>query len=348
MPQLSNENRIDIKSLFLDEVKQSFSDLSLPSFRAKQVFSWLCRGVDDFALMTDISKDLSKTLNEKYEIKTCKIAKKLCSQLDETVKYLFELNDGELLESVVMKYKHGYSICISTQIGCKMGCSFCASGLNGFIRNLTPSEMLSQITAAQNDLNIRISNIVLMGMGEPLDNFDNVVRFLKLVSNEDGLNIGLRHISLSTSGIVPKIYELSQLNLPITLSVSLHAPNDKIRSSIMKVNDTYGVQELICACKKYFECTGRRISYEYAIIKDVNDTPECARQLASLLKDTCAHINLIPANPVNENDYKTPNRDNIIAFQNLLVKYGLNATIRRTLGRDINASCGQLRNRNKR
>ncbi|MBQ0111103.1 MAG: 23S rRNA (adenine(2503)-C(2))-methyltransferase RlmN [Oscillospiraceae bacterium] len=334
--------------MYLNELSQSFKQLSLPSFRAKQVFAWMCRGVDDFNLMTDISKDTAKKLDEIYEIKTCKITKKLISSLDETVKYLFMLNDGEFVESVVMKYKHGYSICISTQIGCKMGCSFCASGLNGFVRNLAASEMLSQITTAQKDLDIRISNIVLMGMGEPLDNFDNVVRFLQLVSNDDGLNIGLRHISLSTSGLVPKIYDLMELNLPITLSVSLHAPNDKIRSSIMKVNDKYGVNQLIDACKKYFSVTGRRISFEYAIIRGINDTPECAKQLSALLNGMCAHVNLIPANPVKENQYSAPERSNVAAFQNMLIKSGVNATVRRTLGQDINASCGQLRNQNKR
>ena len=273
-------------------------------------------------------------------------AKKILeSWIDDTVKYLYQLYDGELVESVLMKYKYGYSICISTQVGCRMGCSFCASGLNGLKRNLTASEMLAQITATEKDRGIRISNVVLMGMGEPLDNFQNVVRFLKLVSHEDGLNIGLRHISLSTSGVVPGIYKLMEYKFPITLSVSLHAPNDDIRTGMMKVNKRWNIAELITACKAYIKATNRRISFEYAVISGVNDSDVCAKQLSDLLKGMLCHVNLIPANPVKENSYKKPDRETVKRFCDKLNSYGINTTVRRTLGSDIDASCGQLRGR---
>ena len=246
-----------------------------------------------------------------------------------------------------MKYEHGYTVCISTQVGCRMGCSFCASGIAGLTRNLTASEMLAQITAAGRDNGIRVSNIVMMGMGEPLDNFDNSVRFLRLVSDDKGLNIGLRHISLSTSGVVSGIKKLKEYNFPITLSISLHAPNDEIRSSIMRVNKRWNIDELLKACKEYQAVTTRRISFEYALIDGVNDSDECAAELAKRLKGIMCHINLIPANPVKENSFKKPDRSKIIRFRDLLIKKGVNATIRRTLGADIDASCGQLRKRVK-
>ena len=293
--------------------------------------------------MTNIGKKLQDELNDNFVIFSCTIEKKLVSMYDNTVKYLFKLPDGEYLECVVMQYKYGLTICVSTQVGCKMGCSFCASGIGGFKRHLAPSEILGQIYAAQRDLSVRISRIVLMGMGEPLDNYENVVKFLKLVSDKNGLNIGMRHISLSTSGIVPRIYDLLDLNLQLTLSVSLHAPNNEIRSKIMPVNNKWDIDELLNACKVYSEQTSRRISFEYAMIKDVNDTAECARELAGKLKGLLCHINLIPANEVPEKGHKRSADSNINTFKAILEKEGLAVTVRRTLGSDINASCGQLR-----
>ena len=299
--------------------------------------------MSDFDEMTDIPSKLRVTLQESYYIVTANIKKRLESCIDDTVKYLYEMYDGEFVESVVMKYNHGYSICISTQVGCRMGCSFCASGLQGLKRSLSASEMLAQITAAQRDLNIRISNVVLMGMGEPMDNLQNVIRFLKLVSHEKGLNIGLRHISVSTSGVVTGIYRLAEENLPITLSISLHAPNDKIRDAMMRVNKKWNVNALIKACKDYIKVTGRRISFEYAVVSGVNDSDENAKELAGLLRGMLCHVNLIPINPVKENSYKKPDRVKIEHFCKLLNDLGINTTIRRTLGQDIDASCGQLR-----
>ena len=246
-----------------------------------------------------------------------------------------------------MKYEHGYTVCISTQVGCRMGCSFCASGIDGLCRNLTASEMIAQITKAEHDNNIRISNVVMMGMGEPLDNFENSVKFLKLVSHDDGLNIGLRHISLSTSGVVSGIERLSEYNFPITLSISLHAPNDKIRNSIMRVNKKWNIASLLKACRDYQKVTTRRISFEYALIQSVNDTDECADELAKILKGIMCHVNLIPANPVVENSFEKPNMQRITAFKQRLINNGINATVRRTLGADIDASCGQLRRKAK-
>lgn len=336
-------NKIDIKSMTFEELEEVVRSLGQPKFRTGQIFSWLQQGVSDFDEMSNIPAELRRKLEEGYYIVTANVKKRLESRVDDTVKYLYEMHDGELVESVVMKYNHGYSICISTQVGCRMGCSFCASGLNGLVRNLSASEMLAQITTAQRDLNIRISNIVLMGMGEPLDNFDNVIRFLKLVSDERGLNVGMRHISLSTSGVVPKIYKLMEYNFPITLSISLHAPNNETRSSIMKVNRSWNIAELIKACRDYISVTKRRISFEYAVIDGVNNSNNDAKQLASLLKGMLCHVNLIPANPVKENTYKKPDRQKIEHFCKTLNGLGINTTIRRTLGADIDASCGQLR-----
>ena len=340
-------SKIDIKSLYLSELEELMVSLKEPKFRAGQIFKWLQSGVSDFDEMTDIPSKLRVTLQESYYIVTANIKKRLESCIDDTVKYLYEMYDGEFVESVVMKYNHGYSICISTQVGCRMGCSFCASGLQGLKRSLSASEMLAQITAAQRDLNIRISNVVLMGMGEPMDNLQNVIRFLKLVSHEKGLNIGLRHISVSTSGVVTGIYRLAEENLPITLSISLHAPNDKIRDAMMRVNKKWNVNALIKACKDYIKVTGRRISFEYAVVSGVNDSDENAKELAGLLRGMLCHVNLIPINPVKENSYKKPDRVKIEHFCKLLNDLGINTTIRRTLGQDIDASCGQLRKRAK-
>lgn len=338
-------NKIDIRSMSFDELSAVVSTLGQPSFRTGQIFLWLQSGVTHWDEMTNIPAVLRAKLAESYYIVTANIKKRLESVIDDTVKYLYEMHDGELVESVLMKYNHGYSLCISTQVGCRMGCSFCATGLYGLTRNLTASEMLAQITSAERDKGIRVSNVVLMGMGEPLDNFDNVVRFLQLVSDERGLNIGMRHISLSTSGLVPGIYKLMEYKFPITLSVSLHAPNDELRSSIMKVNRSFGIESLMKACRDYIAVTGRRISFEYALIEGVNDSDRCAKQLAVLMRGMLCHVNLIPANPVKENSYKKPDRQRLEHFCKLLCSLGVNTTIRRTLGADIDASCGQLRGR---
>ena len=334
----------DIASLDLGELKTEIAAMGLPAFRAAQIYDWIHKkGAVSFEEMTNISKALTDKLNDNFVIFSCTIEKKLVSRYDNTVKYLFSLPDGEYLECVVMQYKYGHTICVSTQVGCKMGCAFCASGIGGFKRHLAPSEILGQIYAAQRDLGIRISRIVLMGMGEPLDNFDNVVKFLMLVSDENGLNIGMRHISLSTSGIVPRIYDLLELDLQLTLSVSLHAPNDEIRSKIMPVNLKWNTSELLKACKIYADKTSRRISFEYAMMKGVNDSPECASELARRLKNILCHINLIPANEVPEKGHERSTDDTIVRFKEILEKAGMTVTVRRTLGSDINASCGQLR-----
>ena len=337
----------DIRSMYLTELEEMLGELGQPKFRAAQLFRWLQSGETDFDNMTNLPLSLRDKLKEKTYIADVKIVRKFKSRLDETVKYVYELYDGEYIESVLMKYEHGYTVCISTQVGCRMGCSFCASGIAGLTRNLTASELLAQITAAGRDNGIRVSNIVMMGMGEPLDNLDNSVRFLRLVSDDKGLNIGLRHISLSTSGVVSGIKKLKEYNFPITLSISLHAPNDEIRSSIMKVNRKWNIEELLGACKEYQAVTTRRISFEYALIDGVNDSDECAAQLAKRLKGIMCHVNLIPANPVKENSFKKPDKNKIIHFRDLLIKKGVNATVRRTLGADIDASCGQLRKRAK-
>lgn len=334
----------DIKSMSLTELKDEMLSIGEKSFKATQIYSWLHKhGAESFDEMTNISKDLRKNLKKNYDIYNCSIEKKLVSVYDDTVKYLYRLNDGELIESVVMKYKYGYTICVSSQVGCKMGCKFCASGIAGFIRNLTPSEILSQIYKAQKDLGIRISHIVMMGVGEPLDNYDNIIKFLSLVSDENGINIGMRNISLSTCGVVTGIYKLMEEKLQLTLSISLHAPNDEIRSRTMPVNDRWNIDELLNACKDYIKVTNRRISFEYAMISGVNDSDECARELASKLKGMLCHVNLIPVNSVKERSYRKSSKDRMEAFIRILAKYGINATVRRTLGSDINASCGQLR-----
>ncbi len=336
--------KIDIRSLNYQELAEEIKALGLPKFRTDQIYSWLFeKGVRDFSEMSNLSKDLRQTLDEKFLIKNCTIDTKLCSKLDETVKYLFELGKGEFIECVVMKYKYGYSICVSTQLGCKMGCKFCASAIGGFKRHLTASEILSEIYTAQSDLGIKISHIVLMGTGEPLDNYDNVMRFLELVTDEKGLNISMRHISLSTCGVVPRIYDLAEKKLGLTLSISLHAPNDKIRSQTMPVNSKWNIEELLTACRYYTKVTSRRISFEYAMMDSFNDSVECAEELASRLSGMLCHINLIPVNNVRENNYERSNEKNIKRFISVLERHGLTVTVRRTLGSDINASCGQLR-----
>lgn len=339
--------KLDIRSLDLEAITEIVTNLGEPKFRALQLYKWLQSGVDSFDEMTNIPLRLRQKLDDISYIATVKPLRKYVSEVDGTVKYVYELFDGELIESVLMKYEHGYTVCISTQVGCRMGCKFCASGLYGLTRNLTAGEMLAQITFAGRDNNIRVSNVVMMGMGEPLDNFDNSIKFLKLVSDENGLNIGLRHISLSTSGVVSGIKKLAECNLPITLSISLHAPNDEIRNRTMPVNKKWNIKELLTACREYQKITTRRISFEYALIAGVNDSDECARELAHILRGIMCHVNLIPANPIKENTFKKPNRKYILAFQKKLESLGINATIRRTLGADIDASCGQLKKKTK-
>lgn len=344
-----NTEKKDIASLDLTELTEYLSLLSenvgvkFEKFRAKQIFSWLMKGVSDFSEMTNISEKQRIALSDNCYIALPKIHKKFVSEIDGTIKYLFELFDGERIESVFMRYKHGNTICISTQAGCRMGCSFCASTLAGLSRHLTPSEMLGQILAAQNDTGERVSNIVMMGIGEPLDNFDNSIKFLRLVNDPCGINIGYRHISLSTCGVVPGIYKLAKENMPITLSISLHAPTQEYRESIMPVARKWDINELIAACKDYIGITGRRISFEYAMIDGVNDSEDCAKTLSKLLSGMLCHVNLIPLNDVKERNYKRSSTRAINSFVEILEKSGITATVRRRLGSDINASCGQLR-----
>ncbi len=293
--------------------------------------------------MTDLSLSLRESLKKTTYISSVKIVRKLTSALDGTVKYLFSLEDGECIETVLMKYSYGYSLCISTQAGCRMGCGFCASTLNGLRRLLKPSEMLDQILMASVDSHCRISHVVLMGIGEPLDNFENVLKFLHLLSCKGGLNMSLRHVSLSTCGLVSEIYRLMDYRLQLTLSVSLHAPNDVIRSTIMPVNRKWGIDALLTACRDYIKATGRRISFEYAMIDGVNDSPACARELGTRLHGMLCHVNLIPVNPVKERKYRKSRLDKMERFRSIVAKFGLPVTVRRTLGADINASCGQLR-----
>ncbi|MBR5321140.1 MAG: 23S rRNA (adenine(2503)-C(2))-methyltransferase RlmN [Clostridia bacterium] len=334
----------DIRSLSYDELSKEILDLGFPKFRINQIFSWVHeKCVLSFDEMTNISKDMRAKLSEHFVFNNCQINTKLVSKIDDTVKYLFQFSDGEYVESVVMKYKYGYSICISTQVGCKMGCTFCASAIGGFVRQLTVGEMLTEVYTAQKDLNIKINHMVLMGTGEPLDNYDNVIKMLELITDEKGQNMSMRHISLSTCGVVPKIYDLAEKKLGLTLSVSLHAPNNEIRSKSMPVNNKYDINELLKACKYYTDTTSRRISFEYAMIQGFNDSDECAFELAKRLKGILCHVNLIPVNNVRETDYIKSSVERQKKFIDILASRGITATVRRTLGSDINASCGQLR-----
>ena len=331
----------DLKSMTLAEMQAAFRELGEPAFRAKQVFVWLHRGAASFDEMTNLSKPLRQRLDGLYDITAPEIVRKLQSQKDGTIKYLWKLRDGNCVESVLMQYHHGNSICISSEVGCPMGCKFCASTLGGLVRRLEPSELLDQVIFAQKDSGMEISNIVLMGIGEPLDNFDNVMRFLELVNSPEGMNISMRHISLSTCGLVPKIDELAKRKLQLTLSVSLHAPNDEVRDRIMPVNKAYPSEELLAACRRYYQATSRRISFEYAMIDGVNDTPRQAALLGDRLEGTVAHVNLIPLNYVEESSLHPSTH--VAQFQRQLEKRGITATVRRRLGSDIDASCGQLR-----
>lgn len=341
---MNHMEKLDLKSYTLTELKTVIKEMGLPQFRAGQIYSWLHeKRVSTFAEMSNLSVSLRSQLDQKFYINAIRIKKKLVSAIDGTVKYLYELQDGNCVESVLMHYHHGTSLCISSQVGCRMGCKFCASTLAGCVRNLTASEMLDEVYTAQANSGERVDGIVLMGIGEPLDNFDQVMKFLEILSSPQGLNLSLRHVSLSTCGLVDRIRELAQKKLQLTLSVSLHAPNDEIRNRSMPINRKYNIEQLLAACRYYFKVTGRRISFEYALIAGVNDAPEHARELASRLKGMGAHVNLIPVNPVKETGYKRGNRAEIERFRDRLEKLGINATIRRELGSDISAACGQLR-----
>ncbi len=343
MPKCEIDGKTDILSLTLPELEQELEALGEKRFRAKQIFDWLhVKRVSGFDKMSNLSAQLRDKLQSVFCINSLFIVKRLASHTDNTLKYLYRLYDGNHIESVVMEYNHGNSLCVSTQVGCKMGCSFCASTIAGFKRNLMPSEILLQLYEAERDSGRKIGSIVLMGIGEPLDNYDNVLGFFNIVSSPEGTNMSLRHISLSTCGLVPKIRELAKLKLGVTLSVSLHASNNDVRSGIMPVNNRFDIYELVSACKDYFAETGRRISFEYAVICGVNDTRACAEELSVLLRGLMCHINLIPVNKIAERDYSST-RDSVRRFQKYLTDLGMNATIRRTLGADINAACGQLR-----
>ncbi len=332
-----------IKSMTLPELQQTLKELGQPAFRAKQVFTWLHRGVTGYNEMTDLPKALREALSGAFPICAPEVVRKQESARDGTIKYLWKLSDCNCVETVLMRYHYGNTVCISTEVGCRMGCAFCASTLGGLVRRLEPYEMLDQVLFTQVDSGLPISHIVLMGIGEPLDNFDHVMRFLELVNDPLGMNISMRHISLSTCGLVPKIRELAEKKLQLTLSVSLHAPSDEIRNTIMPVNKAYPTQELLDACRDYYKATGRRISFEYAMINGVNDTEEAARLLLKRLKGLPAHFNLIPLNHVEESPLKPSTRQAVARFQALLEEGGVRATVRRTLGGDIDASCGQLR-----
>ena len=333
----------DIKSMTLAEMTQALNDMGQPAFRAKQIYTWLHKGVTDFEEMTNLSKELRAKLDETYYITAPKVARKQRSQKDGTVKYLWELGDGNCVETVLMQYHHGNTVCISSEVGCPMGCKFCASTLGGLVRRLQPSEILDQVLFTALDSGLPISNIVLMGIGEPLDNFDHVMRFLELVNSSEGMNIGMRHISLSTCGLVPRIDELAERKLQLTLSVSLHSPDDASRSAIMPINRKYPVDVLLDACRRYFKKTGRRVSFEYTMIDGVSDSPEQAELLASKLHGLAAHVNMIPLNPVAESPLRPSTRQAVARFQKILEGHGIPATVRRSLGGDIDASCGQLR-----
>ena len=339
--------KLDILSMTYKEIEDAIIEMGEPKFRAKQIYGWILKGMWGNE-MRNVPASLHKKLDDVFEFRLPTVKLKLVLQIDGTIKYLFELIDGECIEAVFMQYEHGNTLCISSQVGCRMGCKFCASTLLGKVRDLEPSEMLGQIISAEKDTGKRISNVVMMGIGEPLDNYDNTVKFLRLVSQDDGLNIGLRHISVSTCGLVNKIDDLAEEGLPITLSISLHAYDNEIRSSIMPVNNKYPIEQLLSSCNRYFDKTGRRISFEYTLISGKNDTQEGAIALSKILKKYIkgpCHVNLIPLNEVKETKLVTSKNAN--AFKNKLISLGINATVRRRLGSDINASCGQLRRKSK-
>ncbi len=335
---------IDIKSKTLEELTAELTSMGQPKFRAKQVYDWMHgKLAESYDEMTNLSKELREKLLERYGLTVLTLVDVKISQVDGTRKYLFRLEDGNVIESVLMKYKHGKSVCISSQVGCRMGCRFCASTLDGLERNLTASEMLDQIYRIQRHTGERVSHVVIMGSGEPLDNYDNVLRFIRLLTDENGLNISQRNITVSTCGIVPKMRELADEKLQITLALSLHAPNDEVRRTLMPIANRYSLKEIMEACRYYFEKTGRRMTFEYSLVSGVNDNLEEARALSALIKDQHGHVNLIPVNPIKERDYVQSNQKAIADFKNLLEKNGINVTIRREMGRDIGGACGQLR-----
>ena len=336
--------KIDIKSMNINELENLLKELGEPKFRAKQIFDWLhAKQVDSFEEMTNLSKGLREKLAETASINGVEIVRKLVSQIDGTRKYLFALSDGAIIESVLMKYEHGNTVCISTQVGCRMGCKFCASTLDGVERGLTAGEMLSQIYAIQKDCGERVHGTVLMGSGEPLDNYDNVVKFLRLINDPKGQNMGQRHITLSTCGLVDKMYDLAEEDLQITLAVSLHAPNDGIRTQTMPIAKVYSMDKLLQACRDYADKTKRRITFEYALIHGVNDGDEHAWELVKKLRDMLCHVNLIPVNDVKERNYVKSTADRVKRFAGILNENGVETTVRRKLGSDIDAACGQLR-----
>jgi 23S rRNA (adenine2503-C2)-methyltransferase len=333
----------DIKSFNIEELKTEMKEIGEPSFRAEQIFSWLHeKKVNSFEDMSNLSKDLRTKLSKNYEITALSEVRSLKSE-DGTVKFLYKLKDGQVIESVLMSYKHGHSICVSSQVGCRMGCVFCASTIDGLVRNLTPSELLEQVYEAERSCNVNISNIVIMGSGEPMDNYDNVIKFIRLISDEHGKNISVRNITLSTCGLVPGIQRLADEGLPVTLALSLHAPNDELRKTIMPVAKAFSVAEIMKACDDYFKKTSRRVTFEYSMIDGVNDTTACAEELARLIKGKNCHVNLIPVNKIKERSFSRSKDDNISKFKNTLEKNRINVTIRRSMGTDIDAACGQLR-----
>ena len=335
----------DILSMNQAEIEQALKKLGEPAYRGKQIFEWLGRGVRDFEQMSNLPKALREKLKANFHLYEPKVLSKQVSKLDGTIKYLWELYDGNAVETVVMSYKHGNTVCVSSQVGCRQGCAFCASTIGGLVRSLEPSEILDEVVFSQLDSGKKISNIVLMGIGEPLDNFDNVMRFLELVNDPMGLNIGMRHISLSTCGITERFEDLAERNLQLTLSVSLHAPDDETRSRLMPANRGRGVEQLMDCCRRYYEKTGRRISFEYAMIDGVNDTEYHAKLLAKHARSVSAHVNLIPLNHVEERQFKPSTSGHMKAFIKVLEDAGVNVTVRRRLGSDVDASCGQLRRR---
>ena len=337
-----------LKSMTLPEMTAYFKEIGQPAFRAKQVYSWLHKGVCGYGEMTNIPQTLRDKLQQEHPLFAPKVVRKQESKLDGTIKYLWQLSDANCVETVLMRYRYGNTVCISTEVGCLMGCAFCASTLGGLVRRLEPHEMLDQVMFTQLDSGLPVSHIVLMGIGEPLDNFDNVMRFLELVNSEEGMNISMRHISLSTCGLVPKIDQLAQKKLQISLAISLHGPNNEKRSRVMPVNKAYPIEELLNACRRYYDQTGRRIHFEYAMIDGLNDTEADARELLRRLKGLGAHVNLIPLNHVEESPFKPSSKKAVARFQQILEDGGITATVRRTLGGDIDASCGQLRRKQAR
>ncbi len=332
---------MNLRDLYLSEIEDELLKMGEKKYRAKQIFAWLYRGVTSFEEMTDLPKDLIEKLKANYELNCTKIAKFQKSK-DGTIKYLIELNDGNAIESVLMKYKYGNTACLSNQIGCKMGCNFCASAGIGFVRNLTPGEIISQILEIERHSGERISNIVFMGIGEPLDNYDNVIKAIRLINDPKGLNIGARHISISTCGLIPNIKRLAEENIQCNLCISLHSSRDDVRTSMMPVNKKYPISELIVACKEYIEKTNRRITFEYALVDGVNDSLDDANHLAKLLRGMLCHVNLIPVNKIKDGIYEKSSTEKILAFRDFLNDKGIVATVRRELGSDIDAACGQL------